>query len=106
MPPERFVIEGFTVIRALDVTDQEVLSSIRRDLLDRESIVSHAKFEALQEKLRTLFRRPDIRFGLAALAGDKVLILNYGADFKHACIFADSKHHTSRTSEAPSTTAR
>jgi hypothetical protein len=56
--------------------------------------VSHAKFEALQEKLRTLFRRPEIRFGLAALAGDKVLILNYGVgDFKHACIFADSKHH-------------
>jgi GAF domain-containing protein len=93
LPPERFVIEGFTVIRALDVTDQEVLSSIRRDLIDRESIVSHAKFEALQEKLRTLFRRPDLRFGLAALQGDKVLILNYGAHFEHACIFADSKHH-------------
>ena len=93
LPPERFVIEGFVVIRAVDVTDQEVLSSIKRDLIDRESIVSHAKFEALQEKLRTLFRRADLRFGLAALDGDKVLILNYGAALEHACIFADSKHH-------------
>jgi len=93
LPPEKFVFEGFTVIRALDVTDQEVLSSIKRDLIDRESIVSQAKFDALQEKLRTLFRRPDLRFGLAALDGDKVMILNYGAQFEHACIFADSKHH-------------
>src|SRR6185436_5021878 len=93
LPPEKFVFEGFTVIRALDVTDQEVLSSIKRDLIDRESIVSQTKFDALQEKLRTLFRRPDLRFGLAALDGDKVMILNYGAQFEHACIFADSKHH-------------
>jgi hypothetical protein len=93
LPPDRFVLEGFTVIRAVDVTDQEVLSSIKRDLIDRESIVSQAKFEALQDKLRTLFRRADLRFGLAALDGDKVLILNYGAALEHACIFADSKHH-------------
>jgi GAF domain-containing protein len=93
LPPDRFDIEGFTIVHALDVTDQEVLSSIKRDLIDRESIVSHAKFVALQDKLRTLFRRPDLRFGLAALDGDKVLILNYGAELEHSCIFADSAHH-------------
>ena len=87
------MIEGFTIVRAMDVTDQEVLSSIKRDLIDRESVVTGAKFEALQAKLRTLFRRPELRFGLAALDGDKVLILNYGAEHKHSCIFADSAHH-------------
>ena len=58
---ERFMIEGFTIMRAVDVTDQEVLSSIKRDLIDRESIVSHTKFGTLQAKLRTLFptERPD-----------------------------------------------
>ena len=93
LPPERFVFEGFTILRAVDVTDQEQLSSIRRDLVDRESIVTRAKFHALQTKLRTLFRRPELRFGLAALDGDRVLILNYGAELAHACIFADSAHH-------------
>ena len=93
LPPDRFLIEGFTIVHALDVTDQEVLSSIKRDLIDRESIVSHAKFVALQDKLRTLFRLANLRFGLAALDGDKVLILNYGAELEHSCIFADSAHH-------------
>jgi GAF domain-containing protein len=93
LPPERFMIEGFTILRAVDVTDQEVLSSIKRDLIDRESIVSHAKFGTLQAKLRTLFRRPELQFSLAALDGDRVLILNYGAELEHSCIFADSAHH-------------
>ena len=94
LPPDRFVFSGFTIFRAIDVTDQEVLSSLERDLIDKESIVSHTRFRTLQDKLRTLFRRSELRFGLAAIDGDQVLVLNYGAECEHACIFADSRHHT------------
>src|SRR5437016_263918 len=94
LPPDRFAFRGFTIFKAIEVTDQEVLSSLERDLIDKESIVSHTRFQTLQDKLRTLFRRPDLRFGLAALDGDQVLVLNYGAECEHACIFADSRHHT------------
>jgi len=92
LPPESFVLRGFTVFRAVEVTEREVLSSLKRDLIEKESIVSNVRFEALQQKLRTLFRRPELRFGLAALEGDQVLILNYGAECEHSCIFADSRH--------------
>src|SRR5262245_31163683 len=34
IPPGAFKFSGFTVFRALDVTDQEVLSSLKRDLID------------------------------------------------------------------------
>ena len=94
LPADRFMFRGFTIFRAIEVTDQEVLSSLERDLIDKESIVSHTRFKALQDKLRTLFRRPELRFGLAALDGDQVFVLNYGAETEHACIFADSRHHT------------
>ena len=93
IPPGSVKFRGFTVFRALDVTDQEVLSSLKRDLIDKESIISNARFEGLQAKLRTLFRRPELRLGLAAIEGDRVLSLNYGARFDHSCIFADSVHH-------------
>ena len=93
LPSERFTFRGFSVLRAFDVTDQEVLSSLKRDLIDKESIVSHARFAGLQSKLRTLFRRPELRLGLAAVNGDQVLVLNSGAHLEHACIFADSRHH-------------
>jgi GAF domain-containing protein len=92
LPPEKFVIRGFAVLRAVDVTEQEVLSSIKRDLIDKESIVSTSKFQELQTKLRTLLRRPDLTLGLAAITGEQILVINYGAQLDHACIFADSAH--------------
>ena len=93
-PPGSVRFRGFTVFRALDVTDQEVLSSLKRDLIDKESIVSSARFDTLQTRLRTLLRRPDLRLGLAAIEGDRVLELSSGASCEHACIFADSVHRT------------
>src|SRR6266545_3245784 len=92
LPPEKFVIRGFSVVRAIEVTEQEVLSSIERDLIDKESIVSSSRFRELQAKLRSLLRRPEVELGLAAIEGDRVLLLNFGSRFQHSCIFADSTH--------------
>ncbi len=92
LPPEKFVIRGFSVIRAIEVTEQEVLSSIERDLIEKESIVSTDRFRTLQQKLRALLRRPEIELGVAAIEGDRVLLLNFGSRFQHSCIFADSTH--------------
>jgi hypothetical protein len=92
LPPEKFVIRGFSVVRAIEVTEQEMLSSIQRDLIDKESVVSVERFRALQQKLRALLRLPEVELGLAAIEGDRVLLLNFGARFEHSCIFADSTH--------------
>ena len=85
---------GFTVVKAADVTDQEVLSSIKRDLIDKESIVANARFEKLQAKLRTLFRRAELQLTLAAVEGDRILMLNSGHQLQqgNGCIFASSVH--------------
>jgi hypothetical protein len=93
LPPDRFVFRGITIFKCVEITDQEVLSGLKRDLIDRESIVSQAHFMGLQQRLRTLFRRPELRLGLGAIDGPRVLILNYDATHEHQCIFADSKHH-------------
>jgi hypothetical protein len=94
IPPASFAFRGFGVIRALDVTDQEILSSLKRDLIERESIVSSTRFQSLQDKLCTYLRRCDLQLGLAAIRGEQVFMLNYGRQFEHSCLFADSAHHT------------
>jgi hypothetical protein len=91
-PSDAFAFSGFTVLRATEVTDQEVLSAIQRDLIDKESIVSTERFQELQDKLRTLLRRPAIRLALAAFQDGRVFVLNYSCDIEHGCIFADSEH--------------
>ncbi len=94
IPPDRFTFRGFAVLRAVDVTDQEVLSGLKRDLIERESIVSAARFQSLETKLRTFLRRPDLRLGLAAIQGERVFMLSSGHRIEHSCLFADSVHHT------------
>jgi hypothetical protein len=92
LPADLFAFSGFVVVRATDVTDQEVLSEIERDLIDKESIVSSERFQELEDKLRTLLRRPALRLGLAAFHDGRVFVLNYNCDMEHGCIFADTEH--------------
>ena len=93
LPSDRFVLRGFTILKAVEVTDEEVLSALKRDLIDRESIVSKERFGGLEVRLRTLFRRPNLKLGIGAIDGERVLILNDFSAHEHACIFADSAHH-------------
>src|SRR6267143_220704 len=93
LPSDRFVLRGFTIVKALEVTDEEVLSALKRDLIDRESIVSKERFGGVEARLRTLFRRPNLKLGIGAIDGERVLILNDFSSHEHSCIFADSAHH-------------
>ena len=92
LPADRFVIRGFGVFQAVEVTGPEVISAIERDLIEKESIVSTDRFLGLRDKIRVLLRRPEVELGLAAIDGDRVLALNHGSQFENACIFADSTH--------------
>ena len=83
LQPSQFVLHGFGVLNAVEVTDQEVLSALKRDLIEKESIISKARFNGLQDKLRTLFRKPELFFGLAACQKDHVLVLHAGAPLEH-----------------------
>jgi hypothetical protein len=61
LPPEAFILRGFTVVRAVDVTESEVTSALERDLIDQESIFSTDGFTRLQSRLRTLFGQPELK---------------------------------------------
>ncbi|HYF67056.1 MAG TPA: GAF domain-containing protein [Ohtaekwangia sp.] len=74
--PENFEFHGFIVMRLVDVTEQEMLSSIKYDLLGKNAVVGKESFGIIQHKLRSLFNIPDIRLGIAYSDPDNNLILN------------------------------
>jgi GAF domain-containing protein len=94
IPPDRFIFRGFAVITGVDVTPQEILSAIKRELIERESVVSSASFTRLQAHLRAYLRRPGLDLGLAAFDGEQIFMLGHGGRLEHGCIYADSSHHT------------
>lgn len=99
IPPANFEFHGFTVMNAVDVTDQEVLSSLKRDLIEKESIFSENGFNRLQERLKTLLRRPELLAGVAAIQRDQVFLLNSWCKLEKSCIFADSHHYSTHDFE-------
>jgi hypothetical protein len=77
LPQDLFEFNGFMVFELLDVTDQEMLSSIKYDLLQKGAILSEERFSAIQQKIRALFRLPLMRVGIAAFNANSS-ISNYG----------------------------
>jgi len=92
LPPDDYELHGFVVVQAVDITHSELLTALERDLIDKESIVSREGFLRLQQRLRTLFGRPDLVAGLAAIHDDQILLINTGSEMTENCIFADSRH--------------
>ncbi len=89
LPPEKFEFFGFSTVTAIDVTNQEVLSHLKYDLLERESIISPEKFKELEHKLRSFFKKPNLKLGLAALHDNKD-ILTYGRQIGNSFVLNDT----------------
>jgi hypothetical protein len=93
IPPHHFEIHGFTIVSAIDVTDQEEAGALKRDLIDTDAITSSVRFERLQQRVRNLLKRSDLLLGLAALDGDRVLLVNHGVredDVESDCIIGSA----------------
>lgn len=92
LPLTHFIFKGFIIVRAVDVTEPNVILKLERDLIDQETIFSAEGFARLQNRLRTLFERPDITAGIGAVQGEQVLILNDGHSNSTNCLFRNSSH--------------
>lgn len=74
--PENYEFQGFIVMRLVDVTEQEMLSGIKYDLLEKDAVIRTETFAAIQHKLRSLFGITDMRLGIAYFDPNNNLILN------------------------------
>ncbi len=78
LPPDRFELHGFTLLHLTDVTETQVLSTLKNDLLARDVLLAPDRLEQLQEQLRSLFRLPSLRLGLAAYRPKQGSFVTFG----------------------------
>jgi len=67
LPPEYFEFHGFVVMTAVDVTQQEVLSRLKNELLEKDALSGDENLNRLQSLIRELLSRPNLHVGLIAL---------------------------------------
>lgn len=75
-PLEHFEVDGFFIFNAVEITDHEILSSLKFNLIGKESLLSDERFELLQHKLRVLLKKNKIRLGLIAFPTEKKDLFN------------------------------
>ncbi|OHD28262.1 MAG: hypothetical protein A2086_09740 [Spirochaetes bacterium GWD1_27_9] len=95
IPPKLFELQGFIIIHKTDVTTQEILSEIKRELLNKNSILNKKNFNNLQYMIKSLLNKSNINLSIAAIRNNEVLILNSGLDNCDdiECIYRESRHY-------------
>ncbi|GAB3227394.1 hypothetical protein GCM10027346_10700 [Hymenobacter seoulensis] len=84
LPPHHFELEGFNILHLVDVTEQEILSELKYDLLERDVLQASDRLEQIQEKLRVLFGRPFLQLGIAAFDEKKKAFVDFGRKINHS----------------------
>ncbi|MEM7548186.1 MAG: GAF domain-containing protein [Bacteroidota bacterium] len=99
LPPERFEFHGFSIFHLFDVTDQEVLSKVKYNLLEKDTIVSTEKFKILENNLRILFKLPDLRVGIASIHKNQNDFFNLNRNICHSFIVEKTEEKSSTRCE-------
>ncbi|MFO7749920.1 MAG: GAF domain-containing protein [Desulfobacteraceae bacterium] len=89
---DQFEFSGFTLVKALDVTESEVVSALERDLIEEHSIFSARGIQLLEKRLHTLFQRQDIFLGIGAIQDDQILMIKSDCPSNINCLFSNSRH--------------
>ena len=88
----KFEFTGFAIVKAVDITESQVISTLERDLIDEHSIFSSDGMKLLESRLQVLFQRPDISVGIGSLQGDQVMIMKNDCSSNINCLFSNSHH--------------
>ena len=67
LPPHLFEFRGFVVITLIDVSDHEIHSLLKGELLQRNALTSTDRLENIEQHMRSLLRIPDLRIGIIGL---------------------------------------
>lgn len=84
LPPEHFELVGFNILHLTDTTEQEILSELKYDLLERDVLQASDRLEQIQEKLRVLFSCPFLQLGIAAYDEKKQAFVDFGRKINHS----------------------
>ncbi|MEQ8925537.1 MAG: GAF domain-containing protein [Fulvivirga sp.] len=76
--PDRFEFQGFSLCHLVDVTEGEMLSRIKYDLLKKDAVICPKSFETIQQKIRSIFNLPQMQLGLSFFDIDNNIMSNQG----------------------------
>jgi len=92
--PDNFKLSGLLLINKTDITDSQIISEIKKELMFKNSILDRQIIVNIQDNIRSLLKNQTVFVGIAAFHNSKILMLN---SVSHKCsdvecIYRESKH--------------
>lgn len=79
-PVDHWIIKGFVIMNLVDVTTESALSTLKEDLLSKQS--PHVVKQSLQNAFRSIFKLPDIKIGFSRFDPDEGYFNNKAVGLK------------------------
>lgn len=67
LPPELVEFHGFALLTAVEVTEGQIVSMLKNDLLQKDALNTPAKIRQIQSRIRSLMRMPELEVGLVSI---------------------------------------
>ncbi len=67
IPVTHFEFHGLVSVELIDVTEEESLSRLRQNLLQKDAVIAPGAIDQLEQILRSYFNIDDLRLGIAAM---------------------------------------
>jgi GAF domain-containing protein len=88
LPLDKFKFSGFLPFRYVDVSQIEVISSLKSQLLEKSSIINRNNFNKLEQNIRSLLELPNLKLGIIAFGMNQGNVEN-PSDFWHGFLDSD-----------------
>ncbi|MCB1159246.1 MAG: GAF domain-containing protein [Leptospiraceae bacterium] len=75
-----FEFKGLLLVRAIELTQHQLISSLRESLIEGDALTSFEKFLKIQEQIRAYLQIKEIILGLAAIDKDRIFLINKGIE--------------------------
>ena len=99
LPVEHFSFHGFSIINFVEVTEHQLVSDIKQELIDPESIIFNEKFRFLEQCFRELVNIRDLDLAITAflpMGGNKwevIRFTNEELDGDHSSLISRAFHY-------------
>ena len=87
--PAKYKFSGFLVLNMINISDTEILSAIKKELIEKDSITTFSGFLKLQHHLKSLLNCPGLMLGLVDVPLEKDEHIDFGQKIGNSFCFME-----------------
>jgi len=90
--PQDYELHGFIIVRAVDITSREIVSTMYKNLTNGTALISLQGMCLFQQGVRDLLGRSDINMRILGKQGDKIFMITPDCQGAAGCLISNSRH--------------